>query len=340
MTAMVPAHERQLALLDQGKRLLAEARTIEAAKDIRDQAQAVEHYLRQRGDSEEAMLDAAELKLRAERRLGWMLANSDDFGRGKKSVTVANLGITHNQSKRWQRSASVPADRFEQHVAAAREQGELTTTGVLRLAKELQQPGKQDAPPMTTGCLVSDLQTLIDQGKRFGTVYADPPWNYSNQSTRASTDNHYKTMTVDEIAALPIRRLAAAYSHLHLWTTNAFLFDCPKIMDRWGFTYQGVFVWCKPQIGIGNCWRVSHEFLLLGIRGKPRKFAKDAHDLRSWAAIDRDAHSVKPEQVRLWIEDASPTARLELFGRRAIQGWVVWGNETEADLFRQAAETI
>jgi N6-adenosine-specific RNA methylase IME4 len=183
-------------------------------------------------------------------------------------------------------------------------------------------------PPGTT----EDLGGLIRSGQRFGCIYADPPWSYGNQATRASTGNHYETMSVAEIAALPVKDLAAEDAHLHLWTTNAFLFECPRILEAWGFTYKSVFVWCKPQMGIGNYWRVSHEFLVLGVRGDP-----DFSDrgLMSWAAIDRSTHSSKPEQVRLMIEKASPPPYLELFGRRAAQGWTVWGDEIERDLFNQ-----
>lgn len=53
-------------------------------------------------------------------------------------------------------------------------------------------------------CTVSDLQKLIDTGKKYSTVYADPPWKYSNQATRSATNKHYSTMTVEEIIALPI----------------------------------------------------------------------------------------------------------------------------------------
>jgi hypothetical protein len=33
--------------------------------------------------------------------------------------------------------------------------------------------------------VVSDLRGLVAEGVKFGTVYADPPWSYSNQATRA-----------------------------------------------------------------------------------------------------------------------------------------------------------
>ncbi len=65
-------------------------------------------------------------------------------------------------------------------------------------------------------CALSDLQALIAADKKFGTIYADPPWKYSNQSTRAATDNHYETMTPAEIAEMPISQLTAEKAHLHL----------------------------------------------------------------------------------------------------------------------------
>lgn len=187
-----------------------------------------------------------------------------------------------------------------------------------------------------SGCrTVKSLRQLTDAGETFGTIYADPPWKYGNQATRASTNNHYATMTVDEIAALPVAQLAAEGCHLHLWTTNAFLFEGPRIFAAWGFEYKSCFVWVKPQMGIGNYWRVSHEFLLLGVRGKARFLD---HGLTSWLQADRGEHSAKPEQVRLMIEKAGPGPRLELFARQKANGWTVWGNEIEPDLFNGKRE--
>jgi N6-adenosine-specific RNA methylase IME4 len=78
-------------------------------------------------------------------------------------------------------------------------------------------------------------------------------------------------------------------------------------------------------MGIGNYWRVSHEFLLLGVRGEALPFRDK--NLMSWVALDRTEHSRKPEPVRMMIERASPGPYLELFGRRAVEGWSVMGNE-------------
>jgi N6-adenosine-specific RNA methylase IME4 len=193
----------------------------------------------------------------------------------------------------------------------------------------------REAPPPpvdepTETCTVDDLKKLVTAGHQFGTVYADPPWAYGNQATRAATGKHYPTMSMDEICALPIGDLVADDAHLHLWTTNAFLFNAKSVIEAWGFTYKSCFVWVKPQMGIGNYWRVSHEFLLFGIRGScPFR----DHSLMSWASIDRGEHSEKPEPVRLMLEQTSPPPRLELFGRRLAQEWTVWGNEISRAVF-------
>jgi N6-adenosine-specific RNA methylase IME4 len=174
-----------------------------------------------------------------------------------------------------------------------------------------------------TAAVADDLHALVKEGKTFGTIYADPPWRYRNQGTRASTDKHYPTMTVDEIAALPVAGLAANDAHLHLWTTNAFLFEAQRVLDAWGFEYKSLFVWCKPQMGLGNYWRVSHEFLLLGVRGDSP--FRTAHP--SFLVAPRRRHSEKPEAVRQVVEQVSPGPRLELFARKTTPGWTSWGNE-------------
>lgn len=193
--------------------------------------------------------------------------------------------------------------------------------------KEMRKPPK---PESQDGCTAEDLQTLIDAGHQFGTIYADPPWAYGNQSTRAATDNHYETMSVDDLCDLPIVELAAEKSLLHLWTTNGFLFESHRLMEAWGFTYKSCFVWVKPQMGIGNYWRVSHEFMLLGSRGG--QTFEDA-SLMSWGEFPRTRHSAKPAAVRDMVERAGPGPYLELFGREEVPGWMVWGNQVSRNLF-------
>jgi len=182
-------------------------------------------------------------------------------------------------------------------------------------------------------CAVSDLERIVKSNKKFGTIYADPPWPYSNQATRASTSNHYNTMSIENISALPIKDLTAENCHLHMWTTNAFIFETPKIIESWGFVYKSIFVWVKPQMGIGNYWRVSHEFLITAIKHGSSTFLDKSQ--MSWLQADRLKHSAKPEKVAESIEKTSPGPYLELFGRRTRKNWTVWGNEIERDLFNE-----
>ncbi len=67
-----------------------------------------------------------------------------------------------------------------------------------------------------------------------------------------------------------VGELVSHAAHLHLWTTNAFLFESKALLEAWGFEYKSVLVWVKPEIGLGNYWRLAHEFLVLGVRGGAR----------------------------------------------------------------------
>ena len=180
--------------------------------------------------------------------------------------------------------------------------------------------------------IVSSLETLIVIGTRFPTIYADPPWRYSNTAARGAASNHYQTLSLDELSALPIRTVACRQAHLHLWTTNAFLPESFELLRAWGFSYKSCFVWIKPQLGMGNYWRVSHEFLLLGVRGG---LPFNDKSQRSWIVNRRRRHSEKPYAVRQLIEQVSPGPYLELFGREELpnSGWTVFGNRVERRLF-------
>jgi N6-adenosine-specific RNA methylase IME4 len=123
-------------------------------------------------------------------------------------------------------------------------------------------PGFSNPPT----CTVDDLILLVESGKRFGCIYADPPWLYNNQATRAATSNHYPGMTLEEICSLPVRPLVADDAHLYLWVTNAFLFDGLNISEAWGFEFRSTSVWLKPNMGLGNYWRSAHETILICTR--------------------------------------------------------------------------
>jgi len=146
-------------------------------------------------------------------------------------------------------------------------------------------------------------------------------------------------MPTAEIAALPVEKLAADVAQLHLWATEPFLEDAFQIMKAWGFERKSTLVWEKPQLGLGNYWRVCHEYLLLGTRGGAQ-FPSGQHAHRSVIQADRLKHSQKPDQFRQLVEQVGNAPRLELFGRRQVPGWVVWGNEVERDQLHQSVEAV
>ncbi len=330
---------RDLVLLDQAKRAITAATRIDEIKDIANKAEAIRLYYKKAKDGLEIQNRAAEIKLRAERRAGELIRELD-LARGKRTdlvprrdqvngkKTLAELGINKNESSRWQQVASLSQRVFEKHISDSKRCGrELTSAGTIKLAKRLANHKAASVAGQASGAgpgFTSRLDELIDSGVRFASLYADPPWQYDNCGSRGAAENHYATMSVQQICRLPVNRLVARNAHLHLWTTNAFLFEAKQVIEAWGFEYKSCFVWVKPQVGMGNYWRLSHEFLLLGVRGNC-PFRDNA--ARSWVELCRQRHSEKPEEIRSLVERVSPGPYLELFGRKRVTGWTVFGNQ-------------
>lgn len=128
-----------LVKYDAARKALAEAHRVDEAKDIRDKALAIEAYARQAKDNA-LIIMAREIKLRAERRCGELLREMKATGqrqiKGGKGTggamqtssrspsttrTLAELGITKDQSSDWQKLADLPADQFEHRIVQTRE---------------------------------------------------------------------------------------------------------------------------------------------------------------------------------------------------------------------------
>lgn len=135
-----------LAKVSEARRALALAQTLEDVLSIRDQAKALEACLKIVGESLAASNDAAEVKLRAERKAGKLLANRDDAkGRNQhtpegadivSAPSLKELGVSEQQSSRFQRESKVDDDTFEKYLASCREQQrEITQAGLLNIAK-------------------------------------------------------------------------------------------------------------------------------------------------------------------------------------------------------------
>jgi N6-adenosine-specific RNA methylase IME4 len=176
---------------------------------------------------------------------------------------------------------------------------------------------------------------------RYRTIVADPPWRYedgfatvshnvktgirSNAKRKALA---YPSMSLDEIKALPVARLAADDAFLFLWTTNRYLQSSFEVVEAWGFKYAQMLVWSKSK---NNCLPaavapVHAEFLLACKRGKPSRLGTFPSSVIE--ANRPYEHSAKPEAFLDHIEHVGPEPRLEMFARRARFGWDYWGNES------------
>jgi len=167
---------------------------------------------------------------------------------------------------------------------------------------------------------------------KFPVLYADPPWRYENPpmgGSNRSIENHYPTMTLEEICALRINDIAHENAVLFMWATNPKLYECMKVLDAWGFTYRTDMVWVKDKIGMGYHVREQHESLLIAKRGELPPPPVEAR-CSSVIAAPRLDHSAKPPIFYDLIDNMYPGIRkIELFNRYGLNrpGWAVWGNQ-------------
>jgi hypothetical protein len=133
-----------LATLEHACRSLAQCKSLEDVKSVRDKAEAARQYAKSAALGLHVQNLAAEVKLRAERKAGELLAQLSLRGGDRKSkshtatLKLADLGINRDKSARWQLEASVPESVFLEYLAAAEQAGlEITSQGLFRVAKQL-----------------------------------------------------------------------------------------------------------------------------------------------------------------------------------------------------------
>jgi hypothetical protein len=115
---------------------------------------------------------------------------------------------------------------------------------------------------------VAASQALVRTAPLYGVIFADPPWRFEPYSRITgmdrAADNHYVTMALDEIKALPVP--AAPDCVLFLCATALMLPQALETMAAWGFSYRTHLVWVKDRVGTGYWARNKHELLLIGTR--------------------------------------------------------------------------
>lgn len=186
---------------------------------------------------------------------------------------------------------------------------------------------------------INDLFKFTD-GKRYNTIYADPPWQFKNRTGKVAPEHkrlaRYETMTIDDIKALPIADIAGEKAHLYLWVPNALLPEGLAVMEAWGFEYKSNIVWEKVRKdgkpdgrGVGFYFRNVTELLLFGIKKKsaPNRTLSPARSQVNLLRTMKREHSRKPDEMTKIIEACSQAPRIELFARGVREGWEMWGNQ-------------
>ena len=161
----------------------------------------------------------------------------------------------------------------------------------------------------------------------FDVIVIDPPWameKIERDVAPLQVGFDYPTMSEQELCALNIP--ADEHCHMWLWTTHKFLPMALRLLDAWGFKYVCTFVWHKPggfqPFGLPqyNC-----EFAIYARKGTPQFIDTKAFNVCFDAP--RGAHSEKPDAFYDVVRRVTGGRRLDMFNRRAIDGFSTWGNE-------------
>jgi N6-adenosine-specific RNA methylase IME4/ParB-like chromosome segregation protein Spo0J len=162
---------------------------------------------------------------------------------------------------------------------------------------------------------------------KFAVIYADPPWRLEVGLPDRAAENHYPTMLLEDICALPVADIAHEDAILFLWVTAPKLYDSMRVIDAWGFTYRTCMVWAKDKFGLGYYVRNQHEHLLICKRGEIPTPPESAR-CSSLVEAPRLEHSAKPDIFYEIIDEMYPGLRkIELFSRSPRNGWETWGNQ-------------
>jgi len=260
---------------------------------------------------------------------------------GERSVARAREVIDRGATElvqaveRGRVSVSAAADIATQPIE---EQREIVARGereILRAAQDIRARKAEirRAERIERLAVTCNQNTPFPRDRRYAVLYADPPWHFEVYNEESGVEraagNHYPTMSLEDICALPVLSLATPDAVLFMWTTAPHLRESFDVLVAWGFEYKTNIVWMKDKIGLGYFVRNQHELLLVATRGDMPS-PSPANRPPSVISAPRREHSRKPDEAYALIERMYPELpRIELFARQTRPGWARWGNEVE-----------
>lgn len=267
-----------------------------------------------------------------ERRYGEMYANAIDESQAKTWRNYVYVAQSVKTSRRrdnvsWSHHAEIaslkPAQQEE--LLDWCEQPVVEKTGDVRPRAALRAEIRKRRQMSVSASMPADI---------FNVVLADPPWQYGADWGTGVADNHYPTMPLEDIAALPEKMglQVADDAVLFLWVTNPFIVKALTVIEAWGFEYKSNIVWVKTELdkpGVGFYVRGRHELLFICTRGAFTPLDKAVSPpIGSVLESPIGEHSAKPEEVYSIIERLYPGCRyIELFARQSREGWAAYGSD-------------
>jgi len=197
--------------------------------------------------------------------------------------------------------------------------------GEITLAEARRQVKKADVIAKLEDVSAREAKELAGE---YDVIVIDPPWpmeKIERDVTPEQVAFEYPTMQEAELAAMQMP--AADDCHVWVWTTHKFLPMCLRLLEVWGLKYVCTFVWHKPggfqPFGLPqyNC-----EFAVYARRGTPQFIDTKAFPVCFDAP--RGKHSEKPEAFYEVVRRVTAGRRIDIFNRRKIQGFDVWGKES------------
>lgn len=252
--------------------------------------------------------------------------------KGSVSEPLFSMPVSKHESSRARTIANADSEAKSRVIKQIKASGDVITPH--RVAKDLKREEQEQRRQAVKNTVSENIS--ITRQKKYRVVYADPPWYYGNDISKAKSgssytrpEDHYPTMKTSEICDLPVRDIVEDNAVLFIWVTSPLLEESFSVVNAWGFTYKTSFVWDKVGHNFGHYNSVRHEFLLICTKGSCTPDNKKLID--SVQTIEKSrTHSEKPVAFYEIIESMyTQGGKIELFARSKREGWDSFGNQLQ-----------
>ncbi len=247
----------------------------------------------------------------------------------KPKDVVAEVRTRSGISPKTFERAVVVIETAPEELKTELREGNITINQAYNQIKRAEKLAKREEARQQNAEKVKGISNPLEAQGLFQTIVIDPAWDYSEEGDNDAFGRGrpiYCSMSIEDIEALPIDKIADKNCHLYIWVTNRSLPKSFHLIDKWGFRYVTCLTWIKPHYGVGNYFRGQTEHILFGVKGQqPLK----RHDVGTWFEAPRgERHSAKPNEFYSLVESCSYAPYIDIFGRKEREGWSVWGENS------------